>query len=41
MLLSRTLIKKNGSSNNIESSFLISYRFLQHVPKKLQVVLQV
>jgi hypothetical protein len=28
MLISRTLIKKKGSSNNIENPFLVSYRFL-------------
>ena len=35
MLLSRTLIKKKGSSNNIENPFLVSYRFLQDVPQKI------
>jgi len=34
MLLSRTLIKKKGSSNNIENPFLVSYRFLEDVPQK-------
>jgi len=28
MLLTRTIIKKKGSSNNIENPFLVSYRFL-------------
>jgi len=32
MLLSRTLIKKKGSPNNIENTFLVSYRILYHVP---------
>jgi hypothetical protein len=41
MLLSRTLIKKKGSSNYIQNPFLVYYRFLYHVPKKLRVVLQV
>ena len=34
MLPSRTLIKKKGSSSNIENLFLVSYRFLQNVPQK-------
>jgi hypothetical protein len=33
MLLSRTLIKKKGSSNNTENPFLVSYRFLYDVPQ--------
>jgi hypothetical protein len=35
MLLSRTLIKQKGSSSNIEKPFLVSYRFLQDLPKKV------
>jgi len=34
MLMSKTLVKKKGSSNSIENPFLVSYRFLQQVPKK-------
>ena len=34
MLLSRTVTKKKGSSNNIENPFLVCYRFLQDVPQK-------
>jgi len=33
MLISSTLIKQKGSSSSIENSFLVSYRFLQHMPK--------
>ena len=34
MLLSRTLIKKKRSSDNIENPFLVSYKFLEDVPQK-------
>ena len=35
MLLSRTLTKKKGSSNNIENPFLVSYRFLYDETQKI------
>jgi hypothetical protein len=39
MLLSRTINKKNCSSNNIENPFLVSYRFFSMHLKKMHVVL--
>jgi hypothetical protein len=41
MILPRTIIKKKCSSSIIENTFLVSYRFFKHLPKKLQVVIQV
>ena len=42
MLLSKTLIKKRGSSYSIENPILVLQIFFLHVPKKkMQVVLQV
>ena len=32
MLLTKTLIKKKCSFNSIKNPFLVSYKFLYHVP---------